>query len=235
MNKYRLLLFDIDDTLLSSSWFYEGLKKTIKIHPLTQKLDEKVFLEKMLNIPMSLLEQFKKRELTPLEFRRERWSQSFAYFDVATNRELLDDMDELFLRTSMDCITVNKKVIDLLNDLKSHYQLGIVTNGLYDPRFKIRQMQLSEIFTDETIFDAEKLGYRKPDPEIYLTALKHFDNKPEETIFIGDSWIHDIVGPMEVGIEAIWINKKGHRKSTTHNPIAIVSDLMKIKSILIKD
>ncbi|MBS4218822.1 HAD family hydrolase [Bacillus sp. FJAT-49711] len=235
MIKHRLLLIDLDDTLLSSTWFYDGLKKTIKIHPLTEKLDEVIFFEKMRNVPKYLLEKLTRKELTPLEFRRERWRQSFAYFDVVYDIELLDEIDGLFLKISMDYIIENKKLIDLLNDLQAHYQLGIVTNGLYDPRIKIKKMQLSVVFPDDCIFDAEQLGYRKPDQEIYLAALNHFGKEPRETLFIGDSWTHDIVGPMEVGMDAIWVNKKGIKKRTPHHPFAIVSDILEVRSILLRN
>jgi HAD superfamily hydrolase (TIGR01549 family) len=234
MKKHSLLLFDLDNTLLGSSWFNEGLVKTIKIHPKTKDLDGEIFIEKMLNVSQELLEKFKKREITSQEFRRERWNQSIAYFNVLTDVELLDDLDKLFIKTSMESVTANKKIIDLLVELKSFYQLGIVTNGLYDARVKIKQMQLTHVFPDETIFDADQIGFRKPDPEIYLIAMKYFGKKPQETLFIGDSWFHDVVGPMKVGMDAIWVNEKGiFNKTTTHNPIAIVSDVLEIKQILL--
>ncbi|CAG9613817.1 hypothetical protein BACCIP111899_03036 [Bacillus rhizoplanae] len=33
MNEYSLLLFDLDDTLLSSTWSHLGLIKTLEMHP----------------------------------------------------------------------------------------------------------------------------------------------------------------------------------------------------------
>ncbi|QTC44086.1 HAD hydrolase-like protein [Bacillus sp. V3] len=34
-------------------------------------------------------------------------------------------------------------------------------------------------------------------PRIYSKALDHFNKNPRETLFIGDSWAHDVVAPME--------------------------------------
>ncbi|HDX9578905.1 TPA: HAD family hydrolase [Bacillus pseudomycoides] len=233
MNNYRLLLFDLDDTLLDSTWFKVGLVKTLEMHPITQNIDASIFLEKKLNIPKSLLERFKNRELTPVEFRRARWKHAFAHFDVLPDVEVIDEIDELFLKTSMSCIGINNSITSLLNELKTHYNLGIVSNGLYDPRLKIFQMGLSEVFGNDTILHAEQLGYRKPDPEIYLMALKRFGKKPGETLFIGDSWTHDVVGPIEAGMGAIWVNAKGLSKATAHIPSAIVSDVTEIRDILL--
>ncbi|MFD0770212.1 HAD family hydrolase [Bacillus sp. CGMCC 1.60114] len=63
-------------------------------------------------------------------------------------------------------------------------------------------------------------------------ALEHFGKKPEETLFIGDSWTHDVVGPIKAGMDAIWVNAKNLSKTTTHIPIAIVSDVTEIRHIL---
>ncbi|WP_090997105.1 HAD family hydrolase [Bacillus sp. 491mf] len=233
MNKYSLLLFDLDDTLLDSTWFNVGLIKTLEMHPITKNLDVSVFLEKKLQIPKSLLERFKNRELTPVEFRRARWKHAFAHFYVLPDVEVIDEIDALFLKTSMSCIGINNSITSLLNELKTHYNLGIVSNGLYDPRLKIFQMGLSEVFSNDTIFHAEQLGYRKPDSEIYLMALERFGKKPGETLFIGDSWTHDVVGPIEAGMDAIWVNAKNLSKTTAHIPIAIVSDVTEIRDILL--
>ncbi|WP_440603937.1 HAD family hydrolase [Bacillus sp. GB_SG_008] len=232
MNKYSLLLFDLDDTLLDSTWFNVGLIKTLEMHPITRNLDASVFLEKKLHIPKSLLKRFKNRELTPAEFRRARWKHAFSHFNVSPDVEFIDELDGLFFKTGMACIGINNSITSLLNELQAHYDLGIVTNGLYDPRLKILQMGLSEVFSDDTIFHAEQLGYRKPDSEIYSVALEHFGKKPEETLFIGDFWTHDVVGPIETGMDAIWVNAKNLSKTTTHIPIAIVSDVTEIRHIL---
>ncbi|WP_233147018.1 HAD family hydrolase [Paenibacillus selenitireducens] len=89
------------------------------------------------------------------------------------------------------------------------------------------------MFSDETIFHAEQLGYRKPDPQIYVVALELFGKKPDETLFIGDSWTHDVVGPMEAEIDAIWVNPKGLPQTTNHSPVAIVPDVTEIRHLLL--
>ncbi|MBY6037642.1 HAD family hydrolase [Fictibacillus nanhaiensis] len=233
MNKHTLLLFDLDETLLGSDWFKNGLIQTLGIHSFTKKLDASLFLERKLNVPKSLILPFKKREITPLEFRRARWRHAFSHFDVTPEVELLDELDALFVKTGMSCIEQDPSITHLLFDLTEHYQLGIVTNALYDPRQKIYHMGLSEVFPDETVFDADGLGYRKPDREIYSAALTHFHKTPEETLFIGDSWIHDVAGPIDAGMEAIWINAHNHSPLSDHSPFAIVSDVREIRKLLL--
>lgn len=236
MSKYSLLLFDLDDTLLTNStWFSAGLIQTLGMHSDTKNLDASSFLEQVMHVPNSLLERFKSRELTPTEFKRARWRHAFAHFNLHPDLETIDQFDTLFFQTSMVNIEINTPVTSLLNELKRYYDVGIVTNGLYDSRIKIRQMGLCDVFSEDTIFHAEHLGYRKPDPEIYLTALQHFGKEPKETLFIGDSWIHDVVGPMEIGMKAIWVNGKGVAPSTKHTPVAVVSEVTEIRNILLNE
>lgn len=203
------------------------------MHSITSTLDASVFLEQMLHPPKIILESFKKRELSPEAFKKARWSHALSYFNVRSDAILIDEIDMLFIKTSMDYVRANETILDLLKDLKQYYEVGIVTNGLYDPRLKIQQMGLAEVFRDETIFHAEQLGYHKPDPRIYTIALELFGKKPDETLFIGDSWTHDVVGPMEAGIDSIWVNPKGLPQITNHIPIAIVPDVTEIRRLLL--
>ncbi|REE88930.1 putative hydrolase of the HAD superfamily [Paenibacillus taihuensis] len=234
MKKYSLLLFDLDDTLLdNASWFNIGLARTLEIHPATSTVDPLIFLEQVLQPPKSILESFIRREMSPDAFKKARWKNALSHSDIAFDEALIEEIDALFIETSMKYISTNESITSLLIDLLKNYNVAIVTNGLYDPRVKIQQMGLTEIFCNETIFHAERLGFRKPDPQLYEIALNHFGKAPTETLFIGDSWTHDVVGPMNAGMDAIWVNPKGKPQPTDHTPIAIVSDVTEIRRILL--
>jgi len=234
LKKYSLLLFDLDDTILdNSSWFHVGLIQTLGMHTATRTLDASVFLEQMLHPPKMILEPFKSRELTPEAFKKARWSHALSFFNVRSDSVFIDEIDALFFKTSMEYVRANESISALLKDLKRDYDVGIVTNGLYDPRLKIQRMGLAEVFSNDTIFHAEQLGYRKPDPQIYAVALEQFGKKSDEALFIGDSWTHDVVGPMEAGIDAIWVNPRGLLPTTNHRPVAIVHDVTEIGHLLL--
>ncbi|RBP04418.1 HAD family hydrolase [Rossellomorea aquimaris] len=234
MKKYSLLLFDLDDTLLeNSSWFDDGLVQSLTEHPLTKGMDKQLFLKKIKQPPKSLIEKLVSGEINTLEFKRERWKSAFDYFEVKVNMEAIEQLESLFTNTSMKFITVNEYVLHLMNELNMQYEVGIVTNGLYDPRQKIVNMGLGHIFSHNKIVHAEQIGIRKPDSRIYTIALEAFNKKPEETIFIGDSWTHDVLGPMEAGMDAIWVNSRGGEKPTDHIPYSIVSSIREIKDILL--
>ncbi|MCA1054279.1 HAD-IA family hydrolase [Rossellomorea aquimaris] len=234
MKKISLLLFDLDDTLLdNSSWFDKGLTQCLSKHPLTINVDTVLFLELVKKPPRSLIDKLISGEYNTVEFKRARWKYALEQFNLTTDIETLDQLDTLFYKTSMDYITVNKSVLCLLNDLSKEYELGVVTNGLYDPQQKLMNMGLGKRLNSDKVFHAEQLGYRKPDPRIYSKALDYFNKQPSETLFIGDSWTHDVVAPMENGMEAIWVNSRNVSPSTSHMPYAIVSEIMEIRDLLL--
>ncbi|GIP26620.1 hypothetical protein J23TS9_17500 [Paenibacillus sp. J23TS9] len=96
---------------------------------------------------------------------------------LLANGDSLKEIQE-WLGHIMDFVCANESISVLLMDLKRYYDVGIVTNGLYDPRLKIQQMGVAEVFSDDSIFHSEQLGYRKPDPQIYTVALEKFGKKP---------------------------------------------------------
>ncbi|MGA1200020.1 MAG: HAD family hydrolase [Candidatus Latescibacterota bacterium] len=84
----------------------------------------------------------------------------------------------------------------------------------------------------EVVVSSESARCYKPNTEIFFEALKHFDCKPEEALYVGDSQEDDIVGARSAGLKVAWLNREGvTRRETTPKPdyeIESLSDLMDI-------
>ena len=50
------------------------------------------------------------------------------------------------------------------------------------------------------------MGASKPAPDMFHAALALTGAKPEEVVHVGDNPEHDVLGALEVGMHAIWIN-----------------------------
>jgi HAD superfamily hydrolase (TIGR01662 family) len=50
-------------------------------------------------------------------------------------------------------------------------------------------------------------GYNKPHPSIFRTALRLLAVAPEETVMVGDSFRHDVLGARAVGMRAILLRR----------------------------
>lgn len=109
--------------------------------------------------------------------------------------------------------------------------IGLVTNGPSDvQRCKIELLGV-EPFVD-FILVSEEFGHWKPEPEIFLEAMRLGRAMPEQTIFVGDSAENDIAGAQSAGIAGIWINP-GDRTwdQTCSPPTRTVKSLAEVREL----
>lgn len=84
--------------------------------------------------------------------------------------------------------------------------LGIVSNGqrVFSER-ELRHLGIRDYF-DVVVFSSD-YGYKKPDPRLFRHALHRLGVHPENTLFIGDSYRNDILGPRRIGMQAMFIRE----------------------------
>jgi FMN phosphatase YigB (HAD superfamily) len=56
---------------------------------------------------------------------------------------------------------------------------------------------------------SEEVGFKKPSAEIFAAALQRADAVPSEAVYVGDSWVSDILPAHRYGIRTIWLNRYG--------------------------
>ncbi len=67
----------------------------------------------------------------------------------------------------------------------------------------IEKFKIEDYF--ESVTTSIDVGWRKPHPEIFRISLEAVNARAEETLFVGDAWIPDVVGPQSVGMGTIYI------------------------------
>ena len=119
-----------------------------------------------------------------------------------------DAMAERYSTVRLDNMYVLPGTQSTLDLLRSKgYRLGLLTNGDGETqRYKIERFDLAKYF--ETILVEGELGYGKPDMRIYRLALSALGLEPEDTCMIGDNLTWDVEAPQQLGIRAIWIDRK---------------------------
>jgi len=79
-----------------------------------------------------------------------------------------------------------EQTIELIKELKGHYQLAMLTN--VPSRYSLDQRfdpgELDQLF--DVIIASGEVGWDKPAPEIYTLTLERLGVKPEEALFIDD-------------------------------------------------
>ena len=64
----------------------------------------------------------------------------------------------------------------------------------------------------EHVFLSSRVGYAKPDAEIFHTALRQHDLKPADALHVGDNEICDLRGADQAGLRAVLIDHHGEAK-----------------------
>ncbi|MBZ0189641.1 MAG: HAD-IA family hydrolase, partial [Candidatus Obscuribacterales bacterium] len=86
--------------------------------------------------------------------------------------------------------------------------IGVVSNLWPFPADHIfEEHGLGEFFPTDTRIYSFEVGYRKPDPEIFLAAARRFGVHPSECLMVGDNLKADCVGAVEVGMQAALIDR----------------------------
>ncbi|MFD1470460.1 HAD family hydrolase [Hymenobacter caeli] len=103
----------------------------------------------------------------------------------------------------------------LLEALKPHYRIGVVTNNrTVEQVDKLRHLGL-EPFVD-VLITSEDVGVPKPDPRIFQAALARLGARPAEAVLVGDNWTADAVGALGAGIRPVWLNRTGAPRPLAH-------------------
>jgi putative hydrolase of the HAD superfamily len=88
------------------------------------------------------------------------------------------------------------------------HRLALLTNGCSTfQRRKLARFELEPLF--ELILVEGELGYGKPDRRVFEAALRQFDARADEACMIGDNLDADIAGAQVLGISAIWFDAHG--------------------------
>jgi putative hydrolase of the HAD superfamily len=108
-------------------------------------------------------------------------------------------------------------------------RIGLVTNGPADvQRDKIALLGLWP-HIDFAVISGE-VGVEKPDPAIFLEALRRGSASPAEAVYIGDSPEFDVAGAHAAGIRVVWMNRQrapwGSAERPPHHAVATLSDVL---------
>jgi len=82
-------------------------------------------------------------------------------------------------------LVANYEVLALADEAKSHGIRVAILSNVIEPTYNVLE-QVGYYAQFDSVIASCKVGYAKPDPEIYEIALGRFDAKPAETVFIDD-------------------------------------------------
>lgn len=125
--------------------------------------------------------------LTPFGYGETAVQDAFEAFFAARNRvELYPD------------------ALDALQRLSARVPLVALSNG----NACLERIGLGHLFV--AAISARQHGAAKPNPSIFLAACQAAGSRPERTLHIGDHAEQDVLGALNAGLHAAWLNRDGH-------------------------
>jgi HAD superfamily hydrolase (TIGR01509 family) len=131
----------------------------------------------------------------------------------ASEKEVSAAVAEKFLRALRAAEVLPKLYSDTrrcLDQLRSsHRELGVVSNSTSEAvvRRILDRVGIVEYFARVVSSGTE--GVAKPDPEIFLRAVKRMNVRPDEALFVGNLAFTDAKGAAAAGLHSLWLNRAG--------------------------
>jgi len=199
---YKILLFDLDDTLLDfGANEADSLNKLFQQHGYTFS-DELFQLYNSVN--KQLWADYEDGKIALHDVLNSRFSKTMLKLgEVVDGVEWEDQYRELL---GNGCQLI-EGALELCQSLSASHRLFVITNGITKTQIKrLKQSGLYEFFED--IFDSQSIGFQKPSKEFFDYVMSHIkDFKIEEALVIGDSLNTDIKGGIQAGIDTCWVNR----------------------------
>tara|TARA_B100001250_G_scaffold352133_1_gene324709 strand:+ start:187 stop:879 length:693 start_codon:yes stop_codon:yes gene_type:complete len=228
--KYKHVFFDLDRTLWDfDANSYETLLELCDNYRLNEKgvLDYQQFITKYKDHNEKLWDLYRLDKISQKDLRRERFEMTLKEFGI-NDFKLSERIGEEYIAVCPKKNRLYPYTFDVLDYLKHNYSLHIITNGFDKTQhIKLKHSKLKPYF--DKIITSEKLGVKKPNPEIFIYALDLAKTTREESIYIGDNLVVDILACEAVGIDGIYFNpnRKPHNKNVSFE-ISCLSQLMEI-------
>jgi HAD superfamily hydrolase (TIGR01509 family) len=210
------ILFDLDDTLFDHiATARASLRASATPLPFFQNIDFEPFYQ----LYSELLEEYHALLMAGHysyeEARRLRFAGLLApYWPAATSAEIDD-----FVRANQTHYPLMRQpvagALALLQALKPHYRIGIVTNNrTAEQEEKLAFLGMTDLV--DALITSEDVGVPKPDARIFEVAMQRLGARPEETVLVGDNWRADMLGALAVGIRPVWLNRLGVARPLPH-------------------
>ncbi|MDA0596193.1 MAG: HAD family hydrolase [Chloroflexi bacterium] len=141
---------------------------------------------------------------TITKYKREVWDEVLASYGIE-DADLRDEIIKLHRIERLKRLKPFADAIDVIEQVKEQYPIAIVTNGSPTvQRIKLNESGLAGYF--DVVVASGDVGFGKPKPEPFNSALEQLNVRPEEAVMIGNSWGSDIKGASNLGMPSIWFN-----------------------------
>jgi FMN phosphatase YigB (HAD superfamily) len=139
-----------------------------------------------------------------------RYGDSNPYVTIARNnlpeKEASDYLSQIRYfskKNRTKYIKVTPGMSFVIRNANHAYNLGIIANQSAEDYDFLTNFKITVPF--KTVALSSRLGYAKPNPDIFIWALQNAKTRPEEAVMIGDSRQLDILPAQRLGMHTIHV------------------------------
>lgn len=141
-----------------------------------------------------------------------------------TNQDLAEKLSECYADSRNRNLKMFPDAEILLKALKGKVRMGLITNGPADiQRQEIATLGIGHLF--EHVYIEGEVGYGKPLPELFTKISREVEVEPENILFIGNSYAHDVRPALAAGWHAIWVRRASDVPPSAHGFTASLEEM----------
>ncbi len=210
--KWTHIYFDLDNTLYDHEKAFE---KTI-LHCAENMLYKKkssLPVHKWFTVFKCNCDKFwgfyEEGEWSRKRYQINRFCKTNEFFDLTCSEQEALDFQEEYQSKVASFAELYPESDSILSLLKNKgIELGIITNGEEKTQTaKIEALQLFRWIPRENIYISEVVGLEKPETSIFHYVL----GSTGRSLYIGDTFEHDIKPALEAGFDAIYFNSRNEK------------------------
>ena len=208
ISNLKAVFFDLDDTLFDRKRAQQEIVQVIigKFPDIFTERDKDIVAEAFFKSDQVLTQQFERGSIDHLHIGKGRM---VMFLDLlGLNEEFADEILAIY-RESYPKINVPVKGAKyVVKNCSERFKIGIISNGTTNIQYeKLKILDINPLLS--CILISQEVGLRKPNPDIFLKGAMMLAVKPEECLYIGDSYKNDVMGAKNAGMLVCWFNPKG--------------------------
>lgn len=208
-NKIKHIFFDLDHTLwdfeTNSNLTFQKIFKECQVDLSVEK-----FMVHYTPINHQYWKMYRENKIEQEELRYYRLKDTFQAVDIDASDELINLLSERYILNLSNQTALLPYTKEILTYLKGKYELHIITNGFNQIQYKkLKNSAIDNYF--KTVTTAEEVTYKKPHPKVFYHALNKAQADKKESLMIGDNLEADIIGAVQIGMQAIHLSNAENR------------------------
>ena len=225
----KWIFFDLNITLIDvKKAQYVAIEDLYNIYKFNEKTDLTSFAKKWDELTDYHYAFYTRKEISYEEQRNRRIIDLFKEYDMPLDKTP-KEIYSIYLKSFEDNWCLFDDVYNVLEKLyDSGYKLGVISNGdLEQQTDKLSRtgiLKFFEVVTTSSEYDCTKLDHR-----LYESIIKRFNINKDQMIMIGDQVEEDVLPCLEIGIDAIWLNRKNIKNSNNVKEIKSLNELLNIE------